>query len=70
MAWLDGKKTYLVAILLALVAAIKAVQPIFPQVAWLAHFNTGFVEAIVNFLQTGGGLAAGLACLRLAISKL
>jgi hypothetical protein len=69
MSILNGYKTYIVAILIALAAALRAVQPLFPGVAWLQAINTGWVDVIVNFLLAGGGAAVGLMTLRHAVAK-
>ena len=63
LSFLSGKKTYLMAALVFVVAGLKAIQPTVPalQGEWL--------DAVLKFIQVGGGLALIAAFLRSGVAK-
>ena len=63
LAFLSGKKTYIMAAIVFLAAGLKAIQPTVPalQGAWL--------DSLLKFVQDGGGLALVAAFLRAGVAK-
>jgi len=65
LEYLEGKKTYITAVLIFLVAGLHAVRK---QLPVLDSIGDGTWETIMNFLKTGG-VAMLFAFLRRGVSK-
>jgi len=65
--FLRGKKTYLVAAVVAVVSGAKAVVSLHPE--WFPTLQASWLDAAMSWALGGGGLAVLAATLRAGMAK-